>query len=478
MSNRLSLKFKIRIIVYYSLITLLLSALVGLLLAYVFLVTTYIDNEAFKVVLATTGPALYSIFIAMTFLSYRPHKSHGIPVTKATAPKLFALIEDVANKVKFKNKLEEVVLTPGISVSVNYEPSLFNLLFDAKAKLHIGISACHELATDELAAVIAHELAHFSQPMTKYKAYIARLANISSRLGKNLHIGSSICLHGLYFTWPMAAINYIFRCLFDAIFDINSEDYRKITTDMELEADKISAQSISASNLLSALCKSYAISHRLVLYKYVILPYLSSIGYRCDGYWRTFERSYPLFRKIDSLDIRTDKPLLDLVQNNFEEPESLFALRLKSLQQISDSEISSSTKESAIDVIPTAIQNKLDAFLCRKYGQNSGIPVGSVRMSEIIESLSNGMFADVHSMQKAFLLLVDLLSESREYGQSAPTFKPENVSPSINIYVIDAIVKQPSDEIYSSPIDKCPVCGMKISKETKICPHCHETIAE
>lgn len=481
MSNdKLGRKYRIRIIWFYSVVILLLIGWVGLSFAFAYWIIS-LRSENFKLLLLAIITVVYALSAVIVFLAYRPHKSHGIPVSQETAPQLFAIITHVAAKVGYKGKIEEVVLTPGMSVSVNVDSNFSNFIFDSKAKLYIGVLVCRFLSKQELSAVVAHELAHFSQPKTKYKAYLSRIANISSRLGKDGIFspadGLNANLWGFY-AWPARLFRYVFRHLFEAVFDVNSADYIEVTADMELEADKISVQAIGSGDMLSALCKSYAISNRLVVYKSLILPYLSGCGYCCDGYWRTFERAYPLFEKIDKLDIRTEEPLLDLRQTHFDMSECIFALRLDSLQQMCDRTIYPTPKEAASNVIPASVQHKMDAFLCRKYGQDTGIPVGKVRMKEIIEDLSAGIFAGVNSMREAFLLLDELLSDSRQSeGESTPIIMPEYACPSYDV-LPRPVIKQASDEIYSSAIDTCPVCGGEINEDTKICPHCHEIISE
>lgn len=479
-NDKLGRKYRIRIIWFYSLVILLLIGWVGLSFAFAYWIIS-LGSENFKLLLLAVFTVVYALSAVIVFLAYRPHKSHGIPVSQETAPQLFALITDTADKIGYNSDIEEVILTPGMSVSVNVDPTLCNFIFNPKAKLFIGVLVCRFLSKQELSAVIAHELAHFSQPKTKYKAYLSRVANISSRLGKNGIFGSTDSVNANlwgFYAWPARFFGYVFKHLFEVVFDINSADYVEVTADMELEADKISAQTIGSGYMLSALCKSYAISNRLVLYKSLILPYLSSCGYRCNGYWHTFEASYPLFEKIDKLDIRTEKLLLDLNQTHFDMSECIFALRLDSLWQMCDRSIYPTPKEAASDVIPASIQDKMDAFLCRKYGHDTGIPVGSVRMKEMIEALSAGIFAGINSLREAFLLLDELLSDYQQSeGESTPTLMPEYACPSYDV-LPQPVIKQASDEIYSSAIDTCPVCGGEISEDTKVCPHCHEIISE
>ena len=287
----LSGKYKIKIVSFYCLIILMLLGWIGLSVLFAFWILSFGSSNGRLFVLALL-PVFYALFAIVVFLTYKPYRAKGISVTRHTAPQLFELIESSAKRVGFEGHIEDVVLTPGMSVSVYYDPNLFNFFINSHAKLYIGVSLCNVLSKDELCAVIGHELAHFAQPQTKYKAYLAKISNISSRLGRNGVFGSNEGFNPAFFSfyaWPAHLFCRCFTYVFETIFDVNSSDYLEVTADMEMDADKVAAQAFGPDKMLSALCKSSGISDRLVLYKLLILPYLSSLGYRCDGFWKTLE---------------------------------------------------------------------------------------------------------------------------------------------------------------------------------------------
>lgn len=452
---------------------------VGLSVLFAFWILSFSHNDSRLLILALL-PILYAIFAIIVFIAYRPHRSRGIPVTKEEVPKLFDLIGNVTNKMGYHGEIDKVMLTPGMSISVSFDPNISNFIFGSKANLFVGVSLCRVLSKDELSAVIAHELAHFSQPQTKYKAYLARISNIASRLGHNGLFSSNDefnpILLGLY-AFPARLFCRAFSYLFESIFDINSADYLEVSAGMELEADKTSAQAFGRNNMLSALCKSYGTSCRLSIYKYLVLPYLSSYGYRCNGFWDTFEATCPLYKGIDNLDISSKKPLLDFKRIHFDLSECIFALRLDALEKLPSEKTESSEGSISLDVIPQDIQMQMDKYLCRKYGQTSGLPIGKVRLNELVDELYAGLFYDVHSMPEAFMVLNELLETKTEAVEVAQEIMPEYVQPSYDV-LPQPVIRQASEVIYSSSIDQCPVCGYAIGEDTKICPHCHEIISE
>lgn len=480
MDNKLIHKYKFRIISFYILIILLLLGWISLSLLFAYWILSSEPNDSRLWVIAVF-PIIYALIAVMVFICYKPQGSRGISVTEKEIPNLMNLIKEVADKIGYRGVIDEVVLTPGISVGVSYNSKLKNLLLKSKATLYIGVYLCRILSNDELRAVIAHELAHFSQPQTKYKAYLARLSNISSKLGKNGVFGGnsgiSASLFGLY-TFPARLFCKLFKSLFEIIFNVNSAEYLEVTTEMEIEADSISAQICGADNMLSALCKSYSISQRVLLYKTFILPYLSSFGYRCDGFWNTFEAVSPLFESIDGLNIRRDKQLNNLKQKQFDLSECTFVLRLDSLEKLTESLYSELTGSPLMEFISTEVKQKMDDFLCKKYHQTIGLSVGEIRLNEFMEDLRSSLFNETHSMAEAFdavNTLIEELINVKSYAQQV--IKPEYEVPSFDV-VPKPFLPQVSETIYSSSIELCPVCGHKINEDTKMCPHCKEQISE
>lgn len=247
---------------------------------------------------------------------------------------------------------------------------------------------------------------------------------------------------------------------------------------MELEADKISAEAFGSEVMLSALCKSAGLSDRLILYKALILPYLSSLGFRCDGYWRTFKATELLFKSIDGLNMDATHRLCGLNRTQFDLSECIFALRLDALEKKSAGKVPKESEEPSIDMIPKSIIIKMDNFLCRKYSQTEGFIIGNVRYEEIIDGLRKGLFSNINSMNEA-LIVVKELFEEMQYDNSSltQTVLTKYEHPSCNV-LPQPIIRQASEIIYSSDIGQCPVCGCEIDDDTKVCPYCNEVISE
>lgn len=476
----LSSKHKVKIISYFSLtILILLLCIVLSILCALWILSFGSDGRLYILAIL---PVLYALSAIVIFFTYKSYRTNGILVTKHIAPQLFELIENSAKKVGFDGHIEDVILTPGISVRVYYSPNLLNFFFSSTAKLYIGVSICNVLSKEELCAVISHELAHLSQPQTKYKAYLARISNITSRLGRNGVVDSNgennrTVFLGLY-ALPARFFSFCFNKIFEAIFDESLSDYLKVTAEMELEADMVAARAFGAEKMLSALCKSSGVSDRLSLYKHLILPYLSCLGYRCNGFWRTFEATYPLFMAIDGMKISNNKPLFGLNRTYFDLSERILAMRLEALENLSaDLDCHNTVSTPSIDAIPAVLVSKMDDFLCRKYGQTKGIKIYQLRYYEILRDLRSEIFEEIHSMKEAFAVVKKLFEEiQKNQAGEIQTFMPEYEKPPNEVFQY-TVIRQPTELIYSCDIEHCPVCGYKISIDTEVCPQCHEKIS-
>ncbi|MGM9845878.1 MAG: M48 family metallopeptidase [Muribaculaceae bacterium] len=383
----------------------------------------------------------------VVILAYRPHTSRGIAVTKSSAPLLFDLIDDVAELTGCGSDIDKVILTPGMSVSVGFDTNIYNFFHSPKPNLFVGVSLCNVLSKNELAAVIAHELAHFAQPQAKQKAYLAHISNITASIGQNgifAAKGEFGSLMSHIYSWPARLFCKAFSFIFDLIFAFSAADYKVVSANMELDADRVSAKAFGRDVMLSALCKSYVCACRLSLYKSAVLPFLSGNGYRCDGFWNTFVAAGSLFKSIDGMDVNIDAPLLHINSGNINPSHSIIALRLDALQNMSIDAVRQSADTAALDIIPSGIQTRMDRYLCGKYNQTSGLPIGRVRLSELLEQLRVGLFNDVCSMTEALTLVRDILSDNQQEPVHAQILMPGHMQSPCDI-VPHPIVFQPSD---------------------------------
>lgn len=375
-------------------------------------------------------PIAFSAYAVIVFLVYEPAKPSGHAVTKESAPHLLDLISDTATKIGYKGKINEVLLTPGLSVRVYYEPTLKNFLSDSSCKLYIGTGLCHFLSKTELQAVIGHELAHFAQPQTKYKAYLARMTNISKMLGNNGVVAERINSLGWnIYDLPSRFFCGIFNSMFERVLDENSAEYVALNNAMEIEADNISASVFGKQNMLSALSKSISVNARLGIYKNLILPYIKSYGYRINGYWNTFSLCSSLFETIDGLNIDSENRLTEVNRSRFNASESSLPLRLKTLAEGVDTHYPADAA-NALTQFPSNIVDRMDGYLCQKYGHLDGEIISKSDLEEILNGLSNELFTNVSDIESAYAVMANVIKESLAIEEFIPQIiVPEYATP-------------------------------------------------
>jgi Zn-dependent protease with chaperone function len=85
----------------------------------------------------------------------------GIHAHRGHHQKLFTLVREVAEKVGAK-PLNEIILTPGVSIGVMEEAAIWMPPGLGKRRLIVGMALLGTQTTDQLRSILAHEFAHFS----------------------------------------------------------------------------------------------------------------------------------------------------------------------------------------------------------------------------------------------------------------------------------------------------------------------------
>lgn len=472
-------KYKRRIIIFYVVSGVLFASWLGLSILFAVWFITNInlsDENLGKYLIIAGTPIVITVFAIVSFLLYKPSNPKGYAIKPQEAPLLFSFIKETSQQIGFGGNINEILLTPGMSVSVYYRPSFTNLIIDSTCSLYIGVGLCRFLSLAELQAVIGHELAHSTQPQTKYKAYLAHMTNLSMMLSKNRFVGAKMAIGGL-FGIPARLICRMFRLLFEVILNFNSREYEKLTAQMEMEADQISATTFGADNMLSALNKSTSINARLVIYKTLILPYIASNGHNVDRFWKTFDDCNSFFERIDGMCITPANRLLRANRSYYGSTEQLLQARLAAIQaEVKPS--SDVNSELAIDLIPAPVTTRMDRCLSKKYCPPRHSVLTQRRLTGLLDELYDNLFAEVTTIDEAFTVIDDVLRTALSDEKNVPqVILPKYVQPSCDLSPQNLGLTS-TEFIYSTSDDKCPVCGHDIADDTKVCPHCHEIIAE
>ena len=145
--------------------------------------------SAAVVYFAVTGPALLLklliplgalALVVLRALWIRVEPPEGIPVRRADAPELFALVDDLRGKVDGP-KVHSVLLDGELNASIVQVPRL-GVLGPQRNYLVLGLPLLQALPPDEFSAVLAHELGHLSRSHGRFSAWIYRVRRTWSQL--------------------------------------------------------------------------------------------------------------------------------------------------------------------------------------------------------------------------------------------------------------------------------------------------------
>lgn len=204
-------------------------------------------------------PLVIMVWVLFKSVFIRWPKPQGIEVTRAHAPALFDLIDEIRDDLKTP-PIHQVILTPEFNAAIVQTPRFLAFGFTHNT-LVLGLELLLSLSTAELKSVIAHELAHLSGNHSKFNGWIyqARISWQNMMFNLDQHNG-----------WTTAPIRRFFHW-YSPRFSAYSF---ALARQNEYEADKTAAELTSANTAGAALAK---------------IP--SYTTFTQDNYWKVFNES-------------------------------------------------------------------------------------------------------------------------------------------------------------------------------------------
>jgi len=164
-------------------------------------------------------------------------------------PQLFLLIEEAASYVQVSLPCH-VYLSSTVSASVFLESGFLNIFHPARKQLEIGLGLINVLNTEELRAVLIHELGHFSQKSLGLKVPVYIISQNVQYLLQKVEIKK----RGTFEAQSYIFI-YLFRSLSEWMFSLLNKDFDFFITELEYNADAIAIKRTGSIVLISALLK-------------------------------------------------------------------------------------------------------------------------------------------------------------------------------------------------------------------------------
>ena len=427
-----------------------------------------------KFLIVALIPILYCIGSLFIFFTHKAPQPKGMVVDKSIAPQLFYYMAEVGKRINYPVQLDSVLLTTGSSIYVYQQPSLRNFLKPRKPTLVVGVPLMRLMSKEEFGAVLAHEFAHLAQPMTFYKAYLAKISNVSVTIGSIGNMGFFMSIY----SWPTRLIGKFFSLLYTDFFNANATEYDELERRMEFEADAIAAKEFGHGYLLSGLVKSCLLKRRHEVCRHFLIPIISSQGKSVD-YQTLFLASDTFFQKFDGYSISKDG-YLDIID------EELFLKSLDCESQLIIERINRLASLTGLNeaiyggsnnILPLKVISRINDIITLRYFNDNTSSMKAEGIEDLLTSLSLGVFGEAQTLSDVEAIIQEIQKEVSIEKVIAPVVMPTYASPSCDI-VPTPVVASPSDVIFTTDETHCPVCGKEIDESVKVCPYCKEVIAE
>ena len=249
------------VVVYLALLagSLLLVYLAGLLALTV--LSTKIHWLTVILALGVVASALLLVYFMIKFLFQRTESyvDTDVRVTEAEEPELFAMINEVVDKLDVKPP-KKVFLTQEVNASVVYNSTFLSMFFPIRKNLRIGLGMMNALDREELRAVIAHEFGHFSQRSMAIGSYVYQVNFVLGNLLEDdasfntaADRIASISSYVYPFVWVAMKIVQGARWLLTKIYGVVNLNYLSLSREMEYHADAVAASVGGGPSLATGL---------------------------------------------------------------------------------------------------------------------------------------------------------------------------------------------------------------------------------
>ncbi len=216
------------------------------------MIVIFIKPMIFRIILGIVllifGTIMKSYLIKFFIKQYKKDLNHLTEITKNEEPKLFNFIEEITKKMHTKFPYK-IYLSSEVNAAVFYNLKFWNMFIQVKKNLQIGLGLVNTLTEQEFMAILAHELAHFSQRSTKIGNYVY----IVNQMIYNMLYGDeeielifknyrnkNILIFLIFFSIPFKIIQGI-QWILRKLYNFVNISYMDLLREMEFYADEIAA---------------------------------------------------------------------------------------------------------------------------------------------------------------------------------------------------------------------------------------------
>lgn len=208
-----------------------------------------LPNISIVVLLAGSAFLLFQM-VRSFFQPYRVETKSLKELSRKEMPELFTMIDEVAEFMKTESP-QKVYLSSSVTASVFLNTSSILFFSPRKKRLEIGIGLINILTMEELKAVIAHEMGHFSQRSMFLGGYVYSIEQAVYFIGKQVDYKKK----GMW-EQQVKGLYSIFHVLAHVIFRKLNRRFKDFSLELEYDADRLAVECMGAATLRSALLKT------------------------------------------------------------------------------------------------------------------------------------------------------------------------------------------------------------------------------
>jgi Zn-dependent protease with chaperone function len=221
----------------YAYIFLAVALIVAVLAGIVYVIRTSNSSIGLQLLVKLALPLALVVFAVLRALNVKFPVPEGLPITRADAPELFAMLDELATSLDAPRS-DVVLATPDFNASVVEVPRL-GILGWPRHYLLLGLPLLSGLTPPQVRAVLAHELGHQSRRHGRVSTWIYRIRTTWTQILNRLRTaGRGSFIFTKFFEWYspyFAAYSFV------------------LARQQEYEADRHAADLTSAADLGEAL---------------------------------------------------------------------------------------------------------------------------------------------------------------------------------------------------------------------------------
>lgn len=272
-------------VVYLLLLTFAIFLIWGGVWATIAILSNYIS---FKIIACVIGVWIFIgsftfAILRSLFVSHHTEKLNRVEISESQAPRLFAIIKEVATASGEQMPLH-VFVTPEVNACVFYNKRGLSPIFFGRKNLEIGLGLLFGLNEQELKAVIAHEYGHFGQKSMRVGQVVSVCYNVINNLVNDDR--SSIA-----------------RPILNKTFLYVHKGFLTLSRAMEYEADERGAVIAGNMAMISSLYKLEVISNRFEAYETLLGSIHESKKGHPESYWAGYELFEEMCEDVDGVDV-------------------------------------------------------------------------------------------------------------------------------------------------------------------------------